>query len=181
MKKLQIILIAAILFTTASNTNAQLLSAKLPAEEKSFETNSSVNAANAHSSASVMINKAGIRAVKNFRSQFKNREDAKWFANEETISAYFNGDGIRNVVTYTSAGNFLRHMKMYDESKMPSDIHELVKRSIFYNYAITGVQEILEGDILFYVVHLENDKSFKQVTVYDGEVNLLTDIKKQTN
>lgn len=179
MKKLPVIMIAAILFSTASNTNAQLLSANLPAEEKTLESNSSLPAINANTSASVMVNKAGIRAVKNFKSQFKDRADAKWFADEKTISAYFNGDGIRNVVCYSSSGSFIRHMKMYDENKMPSDIHELVKRSIYYNCAIKGVQEILEQDILFYVVHLEDDKSFKQVTVYNGEVNLLSSIKKQ--
>jgi len=179
MKKLQIILLAGMSIASVTATDAQLLTAKLPAEEKSFDPSAAPAEAARYSSASVMITKGGTRAVKDFGKKFNNREDANWFAETNVITASFTEDNTRTTTVYAKNGAWLRNMKIYPEAKMPADVRELVKRSTYFDHSINQVQEILEKDILFYIVHLEDAKSWKQITVYNGEINLLSQVKKQ--
>ena len=80
---------------------------------------------------------------------------------------------------YNLKGEWLRNMKIYTEDKMPKDVRAQVKRSQYFDYKITSVQEFKEGENRFYIVHLEDDKNYKQVSVFEGELNLIKEYKKQ--
>jgi hypothetical protein len=179
MKTIKIFLFAATLLATTSAVNAQLFSAKVPAAEKSTEATISGSTANKFSSANIMVNKAGFKAVKNFTSRYKDGASVKWTNETNVITASFNDDGIYNTSVYDKKGHWIRDMKSYDEDKMPRSLRETVKRSKYFDDRITHVQEFIEDGLLFYVVHLEDDKSYKQITVYEGEIKLLSKFDKQ--
>lgn len=180
MKKLQIIAIAAIILgTSISNANAQLLRAALPATETAPAAAEKTAEAAKFSKASILVNKAGYKAVKGFTNRHKDGDDVKWVAETEVISASFNRDDARTVVVFDKRGNWMRDMKTYSEDKMPKDIRRLIKTGEYYDYKINLVQEIKEGELLFYVVHLEDATTIKQVIVCDGEARLYSGFTKQ--
>ncbi len=60
---------------------------------------------------------------------------------------------------------------------MPKAIRSLI-RSNFPDYNITGMNEIKEGDMTFYLVYLEDETSYKQISVYNGELNVFKELQK---
>ncbi len=120
-----------------------------------------------------MENKSGVRAMKDLATRFKNGSDVKWFAGDNLISATVIKDGIKSSVLYTKNGRWFRTTKSYNESSMPADIRELVKRSEYFDSNILYVWEVQERDVLYYVVHLQNENTVNEIVVYNGEITLL--------
>jgi hypothetical protein len=122
--------------------------------------------------------KADQKALKNFDRQFKSKANVKWHIGIETITASTIRDGKQVTVVYDKKGRWLRNMYSYDESKLPRDVRHTVK-SVYYDFAITTVQEIREGMDTFYVIHLEDKTDYKQVCVYEGEIHMIREFQKQ--
>jgi hypothetical protein len=189
MKKTSLMLmIATVLSVVTINCNAQFLFlAKMGGEmavkhvikhnilhsssHSSSEASSTKEAARTEKAAA-KLKKANIKAAKNFSSQFKNQPNAEWFAEDNVITAYFKNDDIATRAVYDKKGNWLNTMLVYPESKMPNDVRQTVKKE-YNSYEITQVQEIKEGDLTFYVVHLLDGNKYKEVTVCNGEMNVI--------
>ncbi len=117
--------------------------------------------------------------MKAFNKDFKNDQDVKWFVEPAIISATFTRDDIKTNVLYDKKGNWLRTVKTYQENKMDPANRDIVK-SRYYDDKITQVQEIKEGEMKFYLVYLENESSFKILSIVDGEMNIYQQYKKQS-
>jgi len=120
-----------------------------------------------------MENKSGVRAMKDLAARFTNASVANWFEGNNVISASVIENGIKNSVLYDKKGRWLRTIKSYDETKMPADIRELVRRSKYFDSDILYVWEVQKWDSLYYVVHLQNKKTVNEIVVYDNEITLL--------
>jgi hypothetical protein len=57
---------------------------------------------------------------------------------------------------------------------------KIVKRE-YRNYNKNEVQEIKENNITFYVVHLKDGKKYKQLSIFDGEVNVMEEFTLARN
>lgn len=172
MKTIQIMLIMGVVINiVTTDATAQL------AMNSRFTSGTEGDTAENKSTAK--LNRASFRAFNDFKSAFKNEPDAKWYVETDVITAAFTKDDIRTKVVYDKKGRWLRTMRVYQENKMPEDIRSLVKRSIYYDYTITLVHQIQEGDITFYIVGLKNGKKFKQISVYDGEINVFEEFDLQ--
>ncbi len=167
MKKSLASLISGIIFSLLTTTSK--------AQTLSVSNEGTLNAASSHAA----LSKANSKAQNNFRKNFADGPDVKWFTEKETISASMNRDNKHTTVVYDKKGRWLRTMSNYDESKLPKDVRRTVK-SVYYDYNITLVQEIKEGQITFYVIHLEDKTSYKQVAVYEGEITILNEFNKQS-
>ena len=122
--------------------------------------------------------KADLKALKNFDRQFKGEANVNWYTGKETITASTTLNGKQVTVVYNKKGRWLRNMYRYDESRLPRDVRHTVKR-VYYDFAITIVQEIREGINTFYVIHLEDKTDYKQVCVFEGEIHMIREFKKQ--
>lgn len=125
------------------------------------------------------LSKANSRALNNFKKQFADGPDVKWFNEKEVISATAHRDGKRIHAVYDLKGRWLRTITSYDQSKLSKDLRKTVK-SVYYDYDITLIQEIHEGQIVFYIFHLEDKTSYKQIAVYEGEMTVLKEFNKQS-
>jgi hypothetical protein len=105
-----------------------------------------------------MENKSGVRAMKDLAARFTNASVANWFAGNNVISASLIENGIKNSILYNKKERWLKIIKSYDETKMPANIRELVKRSKYFDSDILYVWEVQEWDLLYYVVHLRIKK-----------------------
>ncbi len=170
--------------TAAITALASATEAKTPGDEKTAatsvskenlkETKASLKTAKANFKAL----KANFRATENFKKEFKDGPDVKWNVESNVISASFNRDDIQTRVVYNKRGNWVHTIAYYEESKMPKDIKSLIKSS-FPGYDIKGMHEIKEGNSSFDIVYLENDTSLKQISVYNGELNVYKEFGKQ--
>ena len=122
--------------------------------------------------------KANFKAAENFKKNFADGDDVKWNVEEETISAAFTRDDIQTRVIYNKRGNWVHTITYCGESKMPKSIRSLI-RTNYPDYNINGMNEIKEGNLTFYIVYLEDDTSFKQVSVYNDELKVYKELQKQ--
>lgn len=193
MKKLFSVLLFGTILSVAivSNVSAQLFASSLTLSsrtalsseastgkgEASISGSSETKADYKATKAAMKANKANLRATTNFEKNFKNAPAAKWFAEEKIIGARFSEDDVTTRVIYDKKGRWLHTMSTYHQEKLSSNVAKLV-RSVYPGYDITAVQDIKEGLIQFYVIHLENKHSYKQVCVYEGEVNTIKEFDK---
>lgn len=123
------------------------------------------------------INDISTKAVRDFRKKFKNVEDEKWYTISNGYLAQFAAGGIKNAVVYDNTGHWTYTISYYDEHKLPESVRAIVKR-VYYDYSITRIEEIHVGDRAFYLVHMQNDSTWKNVKVEDGEMELVEDFNK---
>ncbi len=176
MKKISVVLIIGIIYSSViSNVNAQIFRGKNNARSNG------INGANTgyNYESSEKMPKAGFKSLKAFNRDFKNDRDVKWFFEPNVISATFTRDDIKTNVVYDKKGHWLRTVKTYQENKMDRGTREVVK-SKYFDDKITQVQEINEGQLKCYLVYLENESSFKTVSVVDGDMHIYEQFKKQS-
>jgi hypothetical protein len=110
------------------------------------------------------------KAVKDFARNFKNANE-KWYQVENQFVALFTLDNISYQVGYNKKGNKLYSIRNYGENNLPLDIRHNVK-SIYYDYAITLVQEIeMPMKPLTFIVHLDGKTDIINLRISDGEMD----------
>ncbi len=117
------------------------------------------------------------KATRAFAGTYKTATDVKWFAVPDGSIAYFTIDGIRNRSHYDKKGNWLYNARYYNEKKLPVAVRAEVK-STYYDYAISGVQEIQVENKTIYLLYLADEISFKTIRVCDGEMDVLESFSK---
>ncbi|MEO6719569.1 MAG: hypothetical protein ABIN67_04345, partial [Ferruginibacter sp.] len=78
---------------------------------------------------------------------------------------------------YDRTGNWRHTVLNYYEDDLPDYITSMVKNA-YKHLNISLVQEILEGDVRVYEIHLENDTTLKQILVCNGEITEYKNFKK---
>ena len=126
-------------------------------------------------STTTIINK---KAVKSFNRNYPTSASVKWFDSGDMLEAYFVENGKQNRVYYRPKGTWFRTLTSYDESLLSNDIKSLVTET-FSNYKITNVTEVHEGIMNCHFINLEGLKDFKQVVVYEGEIWVHKQYRKQ--
>jgi hypothetical protein len=84
-------------------------------------------------------------------------------------------DDVRFRVEYDVRGNWSATEKDYFEAKLDRDVRKVVKR-VYFDYTITSIREIITNTFFttpIYIIHIEDEKSFKNVAVYDGEMSVV--------
>lgn len=121
------------------------------------------------------------RALKHFSREHQNAAGVTWITINDGFRASFILNGVSNKVYYNKKGNWKALLKNYTENKLPFEIRDMVKRA-YYDFSINYVDEILtvesEG-IPTYIVHLEDKTSYKFIRVYNGEMGVWKNFKKQ--
>jgi hypothetical protein len=169
MKKYHLLCLAFSLITGISHLHAQtekhgsfLYDSKLLENALSFfEASDLVNA----------------KALRDFKRNYPNAEMVQWFEIQNGYQAKFNSDGINHLVTYNLKGNWQYTILYYEEKNLPSEVRSIVKRT-YYDYRITGIEEVHESELPIYVVHIDNESTSKKLIVYDGEMQMLEEFKK---
>lgn len=121
------------------------------------------------------------RAVRNFKKTYNNAEQPKWLRFKDGYTAIFTRDGIRYRVDYDKRGFWNGTQKDYTEDKLPRDIRARVK-SVYYDYTIFWVNEVTLPEVLtgpVYFIHIEDAKSFKNISVYDDEMKVMNEFRKK--
>ena len=172
---LAVFLITAMVNTaSAQGTNAQAQKVKIDKNSvellESSNSSAFVNAMNSSD-----VNK---RAVKDFEKSFKNVASAIWYPNGKGFTVRFQNNGTKTSADYDKKGNWKSTVSYYGEDKMSKELRKQIK-STYFDHKINQVIEIhtLEGS--GFIVQLEDEKSFLNIRVIEGEMDVFELIHKQ--
>ncbi len=143
-------------------------------DPKTFEA--SVSTADAAAKASE-LSTISTKAIKDFNNTYKGVTDAIWSKIQDGYVAWFKLHGIVNRTYYDKRGNWHFNISYYDEKNLPRDVRATVK-SVYYDYNITGVEEIRVEDKVVYIVHVEDEKTLKTLKIQDGEMDIMQEFTK---
>lgn len=127
--------------------------------------------------ASLKALKANTRAAENFKKNYKISSEVIWSYGDEAIVAFFLEDEVQNRIVYDRKGQLVHTLSYYSSNKIPNGIISAAKK-IYPDLNATVAIQVKEGGIEFYIVNLEDENRFKQVSIYDGEVNLMSQFTK---
>ena len=158
---------------TQSNTVA--VNVKNAGQHKAAIANTDNNATEAIKN----LNGISPAAVKAFEKKFKNIAVDYWNKLTDGYEARFEHNGIKNKAFFNEAGVLVYVMKYYSESQLAADIRAIVK-SVYYDYSIFLVEElqVIADKNAVYIIHMEDKTSWTNVTVCNGEMNVLKEMTK---
>jgi hypothetical protein len=121
--------------------------------------------------------KANNRAAESFNKMFRDAPGAKWVVEEKAIVASFNRNDVKTSVIYSKNGSWIHNLTYYPANKTPEHIRSIVE-SNYPNADITLAVEVQEGGLEFFIVQLEDKRTYKKIGVYNGETNLIEEYNK---
>lgn len=117
------------------------------------------------------------RAAKFFNHDFQNASDVTWSTQKDAFVASFTKAGNRSIAMYGKDGRLLYSMVSYSADQLPAAEQSII-HDAYDGYKMTWVNEVHQNDIVVYVVHLENDRNIKLVTVCNGNTNIYREYQK---
>lgn len=121
--------------------------------------------------------KASGRATANFKKHFKDASAVKWSLNDEVIVASFTNDEVRTNVVYDKKGRWINTLRYTYENTMPKQVRSIIN-DVYPGFDVNLCVEIHENNLIFHIVQIESKKEFKQLGIYDGEINILKEYEK---
>ena len=118
-----------------------------------------------------------VKALKNFDKSFKGATNVGWYKISDGFSAFFMQNENQNRAYFDTKGNLTFTITYYSGKKLAHDIRARVK-STYYDCEIPLVEEIHAGDKVVYIVHLEDETTWKKVKVSDDGMELIEDFNK---
>ena len=120
-----------------------------------------------------------IKAIRDFKRQFKEVTGESWEAIPDGFVSTFKQDGITNRIYYNKAGNWQFTVKEAGQDLLPHALRASV-RSEYYDYTITCVHEIQSSGNITYVVNVEDKKTSKKIRIsQDREFEIIEDLVKE--
>lgn len=118
------------------------------------------------------------KAVKDFQKAFKGITNPAWCKTYDGgYVAQFMTGTTSNMVAYNNKGTWNHTIRKYHADKLPRNIKAAV-RSVYYDYVITGVDEVTVDDQLIYLIRLQNEISIKTIRFFDSEMEEVQSLRK---
>lgn len=147
--------------------------------QKNFTAAEKGTTSNNHTAVNSAINQKAINA---FAKTHKNVSGESWEKTSDGYIAKYTSDGVSNMLYYGNNGSWFGSLKSYFEGNMPAEVRRTVKRE-YYDYSITYVQEAETSDSEgkpTYIIQLEDKNEIKLIRVYNGEMEVWKEYKKQS-
>jgi len=120
---------------------------------------------------------AAVRATRDLWKRVGDQKDEAWYKLPKGYLATYVEAGIESRYVYDKKGVWMYALLTYQEKDLPREVRKEVK-SDYYDYAITWVKEIRQGEDIVYVVHVENEKEWRDVSVQEGNMRVLKAVNK---
>lgn len=179
MKKILLAFAATTVYTSIClNSNAQKITRDLVLNtNNAMDLAAIVDAPYVEDNDKSILKEINPNAIKDFKKTFAARNKV-WFKLDKGFTATFSLGEIRNVVVYNNKGKWQYTIRIYNEDKLPQNIRATVK-SACYDYSITLVEEIHTIDGIAYLVHMQDETTWKIVKVSaNGEMELFENLNK---
>jgi hypothetical protein len=131
-------------------------------------------------SADIETTAINSKAVRDLHKTFTVTGEVKWYKNQNGFTAIFDNEGAKCRVDYDKKGNWNGTLRTYTEDKLNQNIRTIVK-SVYFDYSIKWVWELNVPGMMtgpLYIVHVEDEKSFMNLRVHDGEMKVVDQYEK---
>ena len=115
--------------------------------------------------------------VRTFVTNYWNASNPTWVTYPGGYVVYFSYEGIPHRVYYNKTGFADCIIRNYSEKDMPRDIRRLVK-SYYYDYSIILVNEVTTMGKTRYVIKIEDETTFKEIKIEDGDMEVTNEFIK---
>jgi hypothetical protein len=134
--------------------------------------------ANAASGDDSKASAASEKAQKIFNKQFKDVSNVAWYDIQGGFKAEFTKDGHQTSSVYGKRGNWVYTIEYYKADNLDKNLIDLVKTE-YDKYYISAIEKVESPAVdVVYVVHLENQDSFKTLRIHKTDIELVQDFKK---
>jgi hypothetical protein len=129
------------------------------------------------SAGAIRSDRAAMRATRDLWDRVGDQKEEAWYKLPKGYLATYTEDGVESRHVYDQRGDWLYSLMTYSEKNMPAEVRKEVK-SNYYDYSIGWVKEVRQGEDIVYVVHVENGSEWKDLSVQDGQIQVLKAICK---
>jgi len=135
-----------------------------------------------HATASLNVHALGadhaaVRASRDFLQRAGEQKEEQWYKESAGYEAEYTDGTVKAAYWYDKNGRWVYTILTYGEDKLPEEVRGFV-RSHWYDFNITWIKEVHQAQDVVYVVHIENNKAWKEVAVQDGESRVLKEFCK---
>ena len=123
------------------------------------------------------VEPAAVKASRDFVQRAGDQKDEHWYKAIGGYEAEYAEGPVKAFYRYDKKGHWVYSILTYGEDRMPDNVRDLVRRN-YYDYSISWVKEVSEAQDVVYVAHIENNKSWKEVAVQEGEMRVLKEFCK---
>jgi hypothetical protein len=123
------------------------------------------------------VDASAARASRDFWQRAGDQKSEQWYRAATGLLAEYSEGPVKAIYYYDKKGNWKYNILTYGEDKMPEDVRALV-RSTWYDFGISWVKEVHQAQSVVYVVHIDNNKAWKEIAVQDGESQVLKEFCK---
>lgn len=121
------------------------------------------------------------KVLKVFKETFPNTQDPKWYEYADYYEVYFDKDDIKCRIKYDFDGNVISTRRDYYPEKLSPFIKAKVQKR-YADKSIYGITEVSNNEEMFYVIVLEDAKSWMKVRADAyGNTSVLEKFKKAVN
>jgi hypothetical protein len=124
-----------------------------------------------------MTNQVNSKALREFEKSYGTVGNEKWYLLSNGYLAEFSAGNIKTAAVFDKKGNWAFAIVYYGEKELPDEVRAIVKKT-YYDYTIHSVEELHVGESLAYIIHMDNETTWKNVKVADGEMELIQDFQK---
>ncbi|HTS45130.1 MAG TPA: hypothetical protein VMH01_12090 [Puia sp.] len=171
MKK-QILILAVLCISTSifiTNADAQSLKNNLGSADTKYMEVSLFGSSTTISAGSENLNSINAKAVRDFSKNYKGISDEKWFKVSNGFVSEFKTGDVANMAAYSLNGKWQFTISYYNENKLDASIRAIAK-SMYYDFSITLVEEIHTPEKTLYVIHMQDENTWKNVWISDEEI-----------
>jgi len=118
------------------------------------------------------------KTLKSFNKDFKVNVPVRWYSNENYDFAYFIEGGIQYRICYNKNGKKFRTLKSYSVELLDNRLRQDIEQT-WDGYEITGVWEVIEGNMHAYFINIASNRKIKQLVVYNQEITVRRQFDKQ--
>ncbi|HXO75713.1 MAG TPA: hypothetical protein VN824_10770 [Puia sp.] len=122
--------------------------------------------------------RAAVKATRDLWARVGDKKNEAWYKLPKGYLATYKDDGVESRHIYDQRGIWMYSMMTFQEDHLPAEVRKEVK-SNYYDYSIGWVKEVKEGEDDVYIVHVENKKEWKDLSVRDGEIRVVRAFCKQ--
>lgn len=115
--------------------------------------------------------------IKKFTKQYGNCTSATWTKDNMGFVVWFTSNGIQNRVFLTKHGNYQGSIRYYTEKDLDAAIRHQIK-SMYYDFAITAVQEVQYGSETVYLVTIADATTLKVLRVKANQLDVWEEHQK---
>jgi hypothetical protein len=123
------------------------------------------------------VSEINAKAVKDFSKTFKNAANTQWYKIPDGFVAHFSVNGVEKRTYYDKRGNWHFTITYLDEKALPKDVRGQVK-SIYYDYDIATIQKVEVEDKVVYLIHMQDEKTWKTVRVSEDGMDEIENYTK---